>query len=61
MDQEYNYMYVLPEVLHTFNPSGFPLDQLELKTGAPLMLLHNLDPIHGLYNGTCLRLIRSIW
>ncbi|KIO01662.1 hypothetical protein M404DRAFT_149372 [Pisolithus tinctorius Marx 270] len=23
------------------------------------MLLHNLDPIHGLYNGTRLRLVRS--
>ena len=56
-DQEYD--YILPEVLHTFNPSGFSLHQLELKIDAPLMLLHNLDPIHGLYNGTCLRLIRS--
>ena len=23
------------------------------------MLLHNLDLVHGLYNGTCLKLIRS--
>ena len=56
-DREYD--YVQPEVLHTFNPSGFPLHQLELKNGPPLMLLCNLDPIHGLYNGTRLRLIRS--
>ena len=56
-DAEYD--YVQPEVLHTLNPSGFPLHQLELKNGVPLMLLCNLDPIHGLYNGTCLRLIRS--
>ena len=56
-DREYD--YIQPEVLHTFNPSGFPLHQLELKNGAPLMLLRNLDPVHGLYNGTRLRLIRS--
>ena len=56
-DAEYN--YVQPEVLHTLNSSGFPLHQLELKNGVPLMLLCNLDPVHGLYNGTCLRLIRS--
>ena len=35
-DQEYD--YIQPEVLNTFNPSGFPLHQLELKVGAPLML-----------------------
>ena len=56
-DREYD--YIQPEVLHTFNPSGFPLHQLELKNSAPLMLLQNLDPMHGLYNGTQLRLIRS--
>ena len=28
---------MLPEVLHTFNPSGFPLHKLELKVGAPLL------------------------
>ena len=38
----------------------FPLHKLELKNNsAPLMLLCNPDPIHGLYNGTRLRLIRS--
>ena len=47
-DREYD--YIQPEVLHTFNPFGFPLHQLELINGAPLMLLCNLDPIHGLYN-----------
>ena len=57
-DQKYN--YVLPEVLHTLNPSGFSLHQLKLKIGAPLMLLYNLDPIHGLYHGTHLRLITYI-
>ena len=47
------------EVLNSLDPSGFPLHTLELKNGAPLMLLRNLDPIHGLYNGTRLKLIRS--
>lgn len=56
-DREYD--YIQPEVLHTLNPSGFPLHILELKNGTPLMLLRNLDPIHGLYNGTRLRLLRS--
>ena len=53
------YEYIQPEILHTLSPSGFPLHKLELKNEAPLMLLRNLDPIHGLYNGTRLRLIRS--
>lgn len=53
------YEYIQPEMLHTLSPSGFPLHKLELKKGVPLMLLRNLDPIHGLYNGTRLRLIRS--
>ena len=36
-EQEYN--YVPPEFLHTLDPSGFPQHKLELKVGAPLMLL----------------------
>ena len=31
--------YISTEFLHILNPSGFPLHQLELKEGAPLMLL----------------------
>ena len=45
-DREYD--YVQPEVLHSLNPARFPLHKLELKNGAPLMLLRNLDPIHEL-------------
>jgi hypothetical protein len=56
-DPEYG--YIPPEILHIFSPSGFPLHKLKLKNGAPLMLLRNLDPLHGLYNGTRLRLLRS--
>ena len=56
-DREYEYIPM--EVLNSLNPSGFPLHKLEVKNGAPLMLLRNLDPIHGLYNGTQLRLLRS--
>ena len=56
-DREYEYIPM--EVLNSLDPSGFPLDKLEVKNGAPLMLLRNLDPIHGLYNGTQLRLLRS--
>jgi hypothetical protein len=53
------YDYISPEIIHTFSPSRFPLHKLKLKNGAPLMLLRNLDPLHGLYNETWLRLLRS--
>jgi hypothetical protein len=36
-DKEYE--YIPTEFLHTLDPSGFPLHKLELKVGAPLMLL----------------------
>ena len=56
-DREYD--YIPQEFLHTLNPSGFPLHKLELKKGVPLMLLRNLDPTQGLYNGT--RMILVDW
>jgi len=56
---EREYDYIPPEFLHTLTPSGFPLHKLELKKGAPLMLLRNLDPFQGLYNGT--RMILVDW
>jgi hypothetical protein len=41
-----------PEFLATLSPSGFPPAKLQLKIGAPIILLRNLNPRQGLYNGT---------
>lgn len=41
-----------PEHLNTFKFSGFPPHQLELKVGAPIMLLRNVNVAGGLCNGT---------
>jgi hypothetical protein len=56
---ERDYDYIPVEFLHTLTPSGFPLHTLEVKAGAPLMLLRNLNPSEGLYNGT--RMILLSW
>ena len=40
------------EYLNTITASGLPLSKLRLKIGAPLMILHNLDPSAGVCNGT---------
>nr|GFC48366.1 ATP-dependent DNA helicase PIF1-like [Tanacetum cinerariifolium] len=40
------------EHLNTFNLPGFPPHQLELKVGAPVMLLRNVNIVGGLCNGT---------
>ena len=40
-----NVKYIHKYIYNTINPSGFPLHKLELKIGAPLMLLRNLDPL----------------
>ena len=39
------------EFLNTVNRSGMPLSKLELKIGAPVMILRNIDPSHGLCYG----------
>jgi hypothetical protein len=41
-----------PEILHLQNPSNFPPHRLRLKVGVPMILLRNLDPRNGLWNGT---------
>jgi ATP-dependent exoDNAse (exonuclease V) alpha subunit len=58
-ENQRDYDYIPIEYLHTMTPSGFPLHTLEVKAGAPLMLLRNLDPTQGLYNGT--RMILVSW
>jgi hypothetical protein len=38
--------------LHSLTPKEFPPNTLMLKLGIPLMLIRNLNPKHGLCNGT---------
>jgi hypothetical protein len=40
------------EFLNTLNINGFPEHVLQLKVGAPIMLLRNICPANGLCNGT---------
>ncbi|XP_056688781.1 uncharacterized protein [Spinacia oleracea] len=40
------------EFLNSISASGLPPHALTLKPGVPLMLLRNIDPKHGLCNGT---------
>ena len=40
----------IPEVLHSFTPSGFPAVHLALKISCPVMVLHNLQPCEGVCN-----------
>ncbi|XP_021991851.1 ATP-dependent DNA helicase PIF1-like [Helianthus annuus] len=40
------------EFLNSLNVSGLPPHKLHLKIGCPIILLRNIDPSHGLCNGT---------
>ncbi|XP_051134181.1 uncharacterized protein LOC127253573 [Andrographis paniculata] len=51
------------DYLNTLTPNGMPPHRLVLKTGAPIMLLCNLDPTNGLSNGTrlvCKQITRNL-
>ncbi|CEI97097.1 hypothetical protein RMCBS344292_11237 [Rhizopus microsporus] len=49
---------VSTEYLHSLDPTGLSSSKLELKVGAPIMLLRNVDPASGLCNGTRLVVVR---
>ncbi|CEG66755.1 hypothetical protein RMATCC62417_03279 [Rhizopus microsporus] len=53
-------LHTIPaEYLQSLNPSGLPPSQLELKVGAPVMLLRNIDPARGLCNVTRLIVVHT--
>ncbi|KAG3237939.1 hypothetical protein PI124_g17085 [Phytophthora idaei] len=54
-DEEVNFFE--QEVLHTVNINGIPPNKLTLKKGAPIMMMRNLNPDLGQYNGTRLRIV----
>ena len=47
----------LTEFLNSLTPAGLPLHKFCLPVSAPRTLIRNLDPPHGLLNGTRLRVI----
>jgi hypothetical protein len=57
VDQE-NTEHYASEYLNTINLSSLPPHELNLKVGAPVILLRNLSPSTGLCNGTRLKIIR---
>ena len=59
MDSPDNLQNAMPvQFLNSITVSGLPLSRHALKVGSPLMLLRNLDPSSGLFNGTHLVLTR---
>jgi hypothetical protein len=51
-DDQHGELLYPPEYLNSIQSSGLPLAHLKLKLGCPVMLLRNLDPQHGLCNGS---------
>ncbi|XP_075075145.1 uncharacterized protein LOC142162649 [Nicotiana tabacum] len=49
---EFNNQTQFEDLLHTLNPPGLPPYKLSLKENCPIILLRNLNPCEGLYNGT---------
>ncbi|KAG6645293.1 hypothetical protein CIPAW_08G112400 [Carya illinoinensis] len=45
---------IMEDFLNTLTSNGFPPHQLLLKQNCPIMLLRNINPFEGLYNGTWL-------
>ncbi|XP_060968564.1 uncharacterized protein LOC133036099 [Cannabis sativa] len=43
---------VMEDFLNTLTPNGLPPHELQLKRNCPIMLLRNINPSDGLYNGT---------
>nr|KAJ0223153.1 hypothetical protein LSAT_V11C200065140 [Lactuca sativa] len=50
-EDDKNNLYPM-EYLNSLNVSGVPPHYLRLKTGCPVILLRNIDPLNGLCNGT---------
>ncbi|XP_044005873.1 uncharacterized protein LOC122850880 [Aphidius gifuensis] len=48
---------ILPEYLHSLNPSNFPQHELKLRINCVVMLLRNLSIAEGLCNGTRLQIL----
>lgn len=44
--------------LQSLNPASLPPSHLQLRVGAPIILLRNLDPTQGLCNGTTMGVTR---
>ena len=47
------------EYLNSVDVSNLPPHELDLKVGAPVILLRNLDPSAGMCNGTRVNVVRS--